>query len=73
LKSDATLNYEATPSYTYTVQWVSPRSSGGATETATMTLNVINLPESPVVNAGQVYSKAEGSTGVIDSVVATGT
>ena len=70
VKAGFTLDHEAKDSFAYVVRWVSPRPSGGSTETAAMTLNINDLPEPPVV-AATTFTTSEGQTGIVGTVVAT--
>ncbi|HEX5065660.1 MAG TPA: cadherin domain-containing protein, partial [Myxococcota bacterium] len=65
----AALNFETTPSFTLTVQVT---DAGGLTDNATITVNLTNVNEAPVLNDAP-FSVAENSAAgsVVGSVIAT--
>ena len=67
LKVSNSLDYETTPSYSYPVTW----SNRDVTETATLTVQVNDQSEPPVITPGQVFSMNEGYVGSVGSIAAT--
>ncbi len=59
VNNSSLLDYERTPIYTLIVK---VKDQGGLSDNATITINLKNVDESPVVQAGQVFNVAEGST-----------
>ncbi|GMI00407.1 hypothetical protein TrST_g13361 [Triparma strigata] len=74
LKAGMELDYESVTQYTYNVRWTSaqtcPGNSNANTANAVVTLNVANIPESPVVSANTL-SMNEGFVGDVGYVLAT--
>ncbi len=69
VSNNATLNHETNPSFTLNVEI---KDKAGATDTATMTINVTNVNEPPVVN-DQSFSVNEDSANgtVVGTIVAS--
>mmetsp|Transcript_22541 Transcript_22541/g.46821 ORF Transcript_22541/g.46821 Transcript_22541/m.46821 type:complete len:4475 (+) Transcript_22541:277-13701(+) len=71
LKESLSLDYETTPSYTYSVKWSSSSFSTTTEATTTLTIQIQDQSEKPVIAADQVFTMNEGHVGFVGDIVVT--